>query len=88
MVKTQIQLPDELYRELKAFAAEREWSLAETFRRGAELLLDVHPAGPASKSGVWKLPTSQTAGWRGLSPEQLHDLAFQDQAPPLPGVSA
>ena len=31
MIKTQIQLPDELYRRVKAFAEQREWSLAETF---------------------------------------------------------
>jgi hypothetical protein len=28
MIKTQIQLPDELYREAKRVARDREWSLA------------------------------------------------------------
>ena len=41
MTKTQIQVPDELFRELRSFAKAREWSLAETFRRGAEMLLEV-----------------------------------------------
>jgi hypothetical protein len=40
MTKTQIQVPEALFQELRAFAKQREWSLAETFRRGAELLRD------------------------------------------------
>lgn len=39
MTKLQIEVPDELMEELRALATQREWSLAETFRRGAELLL-------------------------------------------------
>ena len=46
MTKTQIQVPEELFEELRAFAKQREWSLAETFRRGAELLLQVYPEAP------------------------------------------
>lgn len=40
MVRTQIQLPDELYERAKRFAAERETSLAEVARRGIETVLD------------------------------------------------
>jgi hypothetical protein len=36
MTKTQIQVPEELFREVRAFSKRREWSLAETFRRGAD----------------------------------------------------
>jgi hypothetical protein len=43
MIKAQIQVPEELFRELRSFAKQREWSLAETFRRGAALLLQVYP---------------------------------------------
>jgi hypothetical protein len=32
MIKTQVQLPDELYRTAKAIAEQREWSLAEVMR--------------------------------------------------------
>ncbi len=81
MIKTQIQLPDELYREVKAFAAEREWSLAETFRRGAEMLLEQHPRGRPSRGTAWTPPVSAKAGWRGLSAAALRDLAFRDQEP-------
>jgi predicted transcriptional regulator len=40
MIKTQIQLPDELYRRVKAFAEQREWSLAKTFRRAVEQMFE------------------------------------------------
>jgi len=53
MTKTQIQVPEELYAELKGFAKRREWSLAETFRRGAELLLETYPEGDSKVSAPW-----------------------------------
>lgn len=40
MTRTQIQLPDELYRRAKALAADREISLAELVRNGLEHMLD------------------------------------------------
>ena len=83
MVKTQIQLPEELYRELKQFSAEREWSLAETFRRGAELLLEVYPGAPVGEPEAWSPPKSLDAGWQGLTAEQLRDVAFADADPEL-----
>ena len=79
MTKTQIQVPEELFAELREFARRREWSLAETFRRGAELLLEVYPTDPAPKSGAWEPPVSQEAGWKGLTAEELRDLAFEDE---------
>lgn len=42
MIKTQIQLPDALYQELKRVAREREMSLAEVLRRGAEYITQVY----------------------------------------------
>jgi hypothetical protein len=83
MTKTQIQLPEELYRELHAFARQREWSLAETFRRGAELLLQVYPEPPSTGKKAWTPPTSNQVGWQGLTPAQLRDAAFADADPHL-----
>ena len=78
MTKTQIQVPEELLDEVRAFAKRREWSLAETFRRGAELLMEVYPA-PAGKTSVpWN-----RVGWKGLSAKQLREAAFADQDPRL-----
>jgi hypothetical protein len=76
MVRTQIQLPDELYRDLKRLAEAHEWSLAETIRRGAELLLRSYPRDP-EPSQTWSLPEALSLGdfvapvseWRGLAHE-------------------
>lgn len=83
MTKTQIQVPEELYREIKSFAKAREWSLAETFRRGAELLLDVYDGNPSPPATPWTPPVSVAVGWQGLSSEQLRDVAFRDAEPIL-----
>jgi hypothetical protein len=83
MIKTQIQVPEELFQELRAFAKQREWSLAETFRRGAELLLQVYPEPPGLEPAAWTPPTSGKVGWKGLSPAQLRDAAFADGDPRL-----
>lgn len=56
MVKTQIQLPDDLYRELKRVAAAKEWSLAETLRRGAEWVVATHPGAAVPTGASWRLP--------------------------------
>jgi hypothetical protein len=82
MTKTQIQVPEELFAEVREFARRREWSLAETFRRGAELLLEIYADGARPASQGWQPPTSRRVGWKGLTAKQLRDLAFDDQARP------
>lgn len=84
MTKTQIQVPEKLLREIKSFAKAREWSLAETFRRGAELLLEVYDGKPLPPAAGWTPPVSHRVGWKGLNPEQLRDAAFTDADPLLP----
>lgn len=77
MTRTQIQLPDELYQELKRLADAKEWSLAEAVRRGVELLLRAYPSDPASPA-EWSLPEPIALGeplasvedWRGLANER------------------
>ncbi len=55
MIKTQIQLPDALYREVKRVAEEREISLAEVLRRGAEYITRIYqPLG--KERAQWTLP--------------------------------
>lgn len=83
MIKTQIQLPDDLYRQVKQFSAEREWSLAETFRRAVEQFCARYPNAPM-KAEAWALPTPRNLGWKGLSAEQLHAAALDDMEPILP----
>lgn len=79
MTKTQIQVPEELFTEVRDFARRREWSLAETFRRGVELLLETYVEDAPSASESWQPPTSSRVGWKGLTAEELRDLAFDDQ---------
>jgi hypothetical protein len=54
MIKTQVQLPDELYYKAKAIAEQREWSLAEVVRRGIEYMARAYPV--SASTGAWTLP--------------------------------
>jgi len=83
MIKTQIQLPDDLYHQVKRFSAEREWSLAETFRRAVEQYCGRYPSAPM-KPEAWSLPKPRNLGWKGLTAEQLHTAALDDMEPHLP----
>ena len=83
MVKTQIQVPEDLFQEIRDFAKQREWSLAETFRRGAELLLQVYPGPPATPPPDWTPPTSGSVGWKGLSSSKLRAAVFADGDPQI-----
>jgi hypothetical protein len=80
MVKTQIQLPDELYQRVKQLAEQKEWSLAEAFRRGAELLLQRYPS---PQPAPWIPPKPRHLGWRGLSDAEVHAAAVADMEPPI-----
>jgi hypothetical protein len=68
MIKTQVQIPDELFRRAKELAAEKEWSFAEVVRRGLEQITQVNPPGrkPASE---WRLPEATAMG-SPLAPEE------------------
>ena len=83
MIKTQIQIPDDLYRDLKRLAKAKEWSLAETLRRAAEQFLTRHPAA-TSKTSDWKPPVSDKVGWRGLTHRQVHEKGLDDMEARLP----
>ena len=56
MIKTQVQIPDELYRKAKQIAKEREWSLAEVMRRGLEYMTRACPPTSGSHSSLPLLP--------------------------------
>ena len=77
MIKTQIQLTNELYRELKRLAEAKEWSLAETLRRAAEQFLARHPHRIPAGS-AWSPPVSTKVGWQGLTHKQVHAAALDD----------
>ena len=67
MVKTQVQIPDALYREAKRIARENEMSFAEVVRRGLEEIVRHHPPGRRAPSR-WRPPQPRDMG-RPLVPE-------------------
>lgn len=83
MIKTQIQIPDDLYHDLKRLAKRKEWSLAETLRRGGEHMLEVYP-DQTIKSLNWTLPSARHVGWKNLSAEEMHRLALNDMEARVP----
>ncbi len=77
MTRTQIQLPDALYRRAKRIAAERELSLAEMARRGLELFLERFPPEGAAPE-KWKLPRFDGGGLR-VPPSRLREVAHEEE---------
>lgn len=59
MKRTQIQLPEALYREVRRLAEEQEWSVAEVLRRGAEYMVACYPPG---RDQSWTLPDPMPLG--------------------------
>ncbi len=77
MTRTQIQLPDDIYKRAKKVAETREISLAELARRGLEYILSVYAPEPP---GDWQPPTPRRLGWKGLSDAQLKAQAQESSA--------
>lgn len=77
MTRTQIQLPDELYRRAKAFSAEREISLAEMTRRGLELFFAQYPGTPLPEE-EWEFPTVNGGGIK-VPLGNLKDVLAEEQ---------
>jgi hypothetical protein len=76
MVRTQVQLPDELYRDAKRLAEEQEITLAEVVRRGLEYMIRIYPPRDVPAS-TWQPPQPRHLG-RFLAPEdQWRDLASE-----------
>lgn len=74
MIRTQIQLPDDVFARARKLCEAREMSLAELARRGIEYLLGVY-APPSGASEDWAPPTPRRLGWKGLD-----DAAIKAQA--------
>lgn len=67
MVKTQVQIPDQLYREAKRIAEENEMSFAEVVRRGIEQIIHLYPRGRKARNH-WAPPAPHDLG-AALVPE-------------------
>lgn len=77
MVRTQIQLPDPLYREVQRVAKSQDWSLAEAIRRGAEAVVKAYP--PIKSRPDWQMPSPLQAKMIVTDPVALRDLVHADQ---------
>jgi hypothetical protein len=74
MVRTQIQLPDDVYVRARQVCDAREISFAELSRRGLEYILSVYAPAPGPDS-AWQPPTPRSLGWKGLSTAELKEQA-------------
>ena len=73
MIRTQIQLPDELYHAAKRIAAEQEISLAEVLRRGVEHMQRIYPPRPGDRP--WQPPEPLELGAFQAPAEEWRELA-------------
>ena len=81
MIRTQVQIPDELFDRAKQVAAAREWSFAEIVRRGLEYMTRVNPPQRPS-SQPWRLPESVPMGLPLAREEDWTALSHEDEAQP------
>ncbi|KXK24545.1 MAG: hypothetical protein UZ18_ATM001000005 [Armatimonadetes bacterium OLB18] len=77
MVKTQIQIPDHLFKEAKQLAAESEMSFAQVVRLGLEMVLKARPLGRQS-GHQWKVPKGKNMGPPLVSEEHWTELSHED----------
>jgi hypothetical protein len=75
MIRTQIQLPDKLYREVQRVAQTQEWSIAEVMRRGAEAITRAYPSIKQKPTQAWKLPPPIRAKLLVTDPAKLREIA-------------
>jgi hypothetical protein len=74
MIRTQVQLPDELYREAKRVAQEHDMTLAEVVRRGLEHMVRIYPRRNTA-SNTWHPPTPHRLGPFRVSEDDWRELA-------------
>ncbi len=77
MIKTQVQIPDELYKKAKQIAKDREWSLAEVMRRGLEYMAQTHQPLPTTPVSLPILPSGSFV--EDFDELDLKALAEEDQ---------
>lgn len=77
MIRTQVQLPDELYREAKRVAYEHEMTLAEVVRRGLEHMVRIYPRRNAAPGDKWQPPAPRRLGPFRVSENAWRELANQ-----------
>jgi hypothetical protein len=76
MIKTQVQIPDQLYREAKQVAAEYEMSFAEVVRRGLERITAEYRHKPRMLD--WTPPEPENLGCYPMTDDELKAAARED----------
>ena len=79
MFRTQIQLPDGLYRDVRRIAEQQEWSVTEVIRRGAETMDRLYPPAKLPTGEGWRLPPPLKARLRVADPAALKTLLRNDE---------
>ena len=74
MIRTQIQLPDEVFARAKKLCEAKEISMAELARRGIEYILSVY-APERVDSAEWQMPKPRRLGWKGLTDAEIKEQA-------------
>ena len=72
MIRTQIQLPDEVFARAKKICEAREIAFTELARRGIDYILSVY-AREEDTTKEWKLPEPRSLGWEGLTDAQIKE---------------
>ena len=74
MIRTQVQLPDDLYRDAKRVAEEQELTLAEVVRRGLEHMVRIYPRRDVA-ADTWRPPAPSRLGPFRTSEDRWRELA-------------
>ena len=77
MVKTQVQIPDHLFKEAKRLAEEGEMSFAQVVRQGLEMMVKARPAG-RQPARLWQVPKGKNMGLPLVSEEKWTEIAHED----------
>ena len=75
-MRTTVDIPDPLYRQLKSAAALRGCSVKELILRGVQTELVQSDAPRKRKRVTLPLIDSQRPGWLRLTNEQINELLF------------
>jgi hypothetical protein len=77
MIRTQIQIPTDLYNRAKQLSKEREVPLADLIRKGLEIIVDGSALRQSVK--VWNPPILKNRGWKIKSQEELQEILMKDR---------
>jgi hypothetical protein len=70
MTRTQIQLPEPLFHQIKRIASARDWSVAELIRRGMEAYVKTIPETEIKQA--WEMPVLRGSGGHLMDPATVH----------------